>query len=65
MALYYLVYHLFYALGGGQINDTGTIENSSTLCDVDNVITTMKKTGMDIHAAYRETSEGGLATLDI
>ena len=32
---------------------------------LDNVITTMKKTGMDIHAAYRETSEGGLATLDI
>ncbi len=32
---------------------------------LDNVITTMKKTGMDIHAAYRETSEGGLATLEI
>lgn len=32
---------------------------------LDSVITTMKKTGMDIHAAYRETSEGGLATLDI
>ena len=28
---------------------------------LDSVITTMKKTGMDIHAAYRETSEGGLA----
>lgn len=32
---------------------------------LDNVITTMKKTGMDIHVAYRETSEGGLAALDI
>lgn len=32
---------------------------------LDNVIMTMKKTGMDIHAAYRETSEGGLATLEI
>ena len=32
---------------------------------LDNVITTMKKTGMDIHSAYRETSEGGLATLNI
>lgn len=32
---------------------------------LDNVIETMKKTGLDIHAAYRETSEGGLATLDI
>lgn len=32
---------------------------------LDSVITTMKKTGMDIHAAYRETSEGGLATLEI
>ncbi len=32
---------------------------------LDNVITTMKKTGMDIASAYRETSEGGLATLDI
>lgn len=32
---------------------------------LDNVIETMKKTGLDIHAAYRETSEGGLATLEI
>ena len=32
---------------------------------LDNVIETMKKTGLDIHAAYRETSEGGLATLNI
>ncbi len=32
---------------------------------LDNVITTMKKTGMDIAEEYRETSEGGLATLDI
>lgn len=32
---------------------------------LDNVITTMKKTGMDIAAEYRETSEGGLATLEI
>ena len=32
---------------------------------LDNVIETMKKTGLDIHSAYRETSEGGLATLDI
>lgn len=32
---------------------------------LDNVITTMKKTGKDIAAAYRETSEGGLATLEI
>ncbi len=32
---------------------------------LDNVIMTMKKTGMDIHSAYRETSEGGLATLEI
>ncbi len=32
---------------------------------LDNVIETMRKTGLDIHAAYRETSEGGLATLDI
>ena len=32
---------------------------------LDNVIETMRKTGLDIHAAYRETSEGGLATLNI
>lgn len=32
---------------------------------LDNVIETMKKTGLDIHSAYRETSEGGLATLEI
>ena len=32
---------------------------------LDNVIETMKKTGLDIHSAYRETSEGGLATLNI
>lgn len=32
---------------------------------LDSVIETMKKTGLDIHAAYRETSEGGLATLNI
>ena len=32
---------------------------------LDNVIDTMKKTGLDIHSAYRETSEGGLATLEI
>ncbi len=32
---------------------------------LDNVITTMKKTGMDIAKEYRETSEGGLATLNI
>ncbi len=32
---------------------------------LDNVIETMRKTGMDIHSAYRETSEGGLATLNI
>ncbi len=32
---------------------------------LDNVIMTMKKTGMDMAAEYRETSEGGLATLDI
>ncbi len=32
---------------------------------LDNVIETMRKTGLDIHSAYRETSEGGLATLDI
>lgn len=32
---------------------------------LDNVIETMRKTGMDIAEEYRETSEGGLATLDI
>lgn len=32
---------------------------------LDNVIETMRKTGLDIHSAYRETSEGGLATLNI
>lgn len=32
---------------------------------LDNVIETMRKTGLDIAAEYRETSEGGLATLDI
>lgn len=32
---------------------------------LDNVIETMKKTGLDIAAEYRETSEGGLATLEI
>ena len=32
---------------------------------LDNVIETMRKTGLDIHAAYRETGEGGLATLNI
>ncbi len=32
---------------------------------LDNVIETMRKTGMDIAAEYRETSEGGLATLEI
>ncbi len=32
---------------------------------LDNVIETMRRTGMDIAEEYRETSEGGLATLDI
>lgn len=32
---------------------------------LDNVIETMRKTGLDIAAEYRETSEGGLATLEI
>jgi L-serine dehydratase len=32
---------------------------------LDNVIETMRKTGMDIAEEYRETSEGGLATLNI
>ncbi len=32
---------------------------------LDNVIETMRKTGLDIAAEYRETSEGGLATLNI
>ena len=32
---------------------------------LDNVIETMRKTGLDIAEEYRETSEGGLAILDI
>lgn len=32
---------------------------------LDSVVETMKKTGLDIRSAYRETSEGGLATLNI
>lgn len=30
---------------------------------LDKVIVTMKETGRDLHRAYRETSEGGLAKL--
>ncbi len=32
---------------------------------LDGVIQTMKETGLDMHTAYKETSEGGLAKIDI
>lgn len=38
--------------------------NSSNLISFDEVVATMKKTGQDLQACYRETSEGGLACLD-
>ena len=39
--------------------------SSTRKISLDNVIIAMRRTGRDIHAAYRETSEGGLAALGI
>lgn len=39
--------------------------SSTRKISLDKVIVAMRRTGKDIHAAYRETSEGGLAALGI
>ncbi len=39
--------------------------SSTRKISLDKVIVAMRRTGRDIHAAYRETSEGGLAALGI
>ena len=56
----------FYALGGGQINDTGMIENESTLLEVENVIKAVNKQNLHlVKVKFGKVHVGDIFTLKV